>query len=50
MLHKSDDATMTDKPVMNILFLPKASVILPTGTTKMAAESRKPVIAYPSRA
>jgi hypothetical protein len=42
--------TIIDRPVTKIFFLPKISAILPKGTTKMAAERRKPVTTHPSSA
>ncbi len=50
ILHRSDDTTMIDSPSTNIFFLPNISAMRPKGTTKTAAESRKPVTIQPRSA
>jgi len=50
MLQKKEDTTMIRRPETNIFFLPRMSAMRPKGTTKTAAESRKPVTIHPRSA
>jgi hypothetical protein len=49
-LHNMEETTIISMPVTNIFFLPIISAIRPNGTTKIAAESKKPVTTQPKRA